>query len=958
MAKASPEVTALVDGGGAELSYTEMIDRACSIASSLLKAGVVAGNIVGVYQEPTADSISSLLAIWLIGAIYLPLDRRVPCSRLSRLVNDSQPSAILCHKQTASDVPQLEAAPQTAIVAVPASGTKSETAIPSISVNGNETGIILYTSGSTGVPKGLPIRHISLVNQVEAMTTTFGVGAEKVLQQSAPSFDVSMQQILMALCNGGRLYVVPGETRLDPLAITRLVQSERITWVHATPSEYTQWLRHGSNHLSAAKDLKFAFSSGEALSNALIKDFGLLRRPDVKLVNVYGPAEAGVITGTEIDPTTAPASSDAGAPAVSLGYPLANMAVYVVDRNLRPVPVGFSGEIVVAGAGNIAGYLNRSELTAKAFLPDAITPANHYPGQLTTLYRTGDLGRYSADGHLHYEGRMAGDTQIKLNGIRIDLKDVEASIVETAGGEIVNAIVTDHHNPDFLVAHVELKADFPEAEGKEFLTYIQQRLPLPKYMCPAMFIPLDNMPLSSHGKLDRRAIAERPLPTVDVDAQQSDADLSETELALRELWAGCLPEDVIKATSISATTDFFHLGGNSYLLVRLQRLIRDRFNVSVPVMTLYDASTLMSMALKIKNSESLAVIDWDAETAPPNVAAGSPSSSASRKTSDLTVVLTGATGYLGSRIMKALVADNQVSKIHCVAIRGHSAETPREILAQNSSDKLVLYGGYLDEPFLGLSEAEFKSIGREADIVIHSGANRSFWDHYDKLRGPNVESTKTLANLALQNNAPLHFISSGGVHILRSSGSTDETETERDYNTAESLASSPPPTDGSNGYIASKWASEVYLENFSKATNLPVYVHRLTPAAEVTPDAPLELLEEMSALAEKLQALPSPSGWTGTFDLTPADVLGADISGAVLAGQNEVRLQFIHHPAQVKMTMEHVAKYLDMLPAAADFQRLPPLQWAGRAKREGLSWHFSSTDFITMGGVSGLELRR
>lgn len=929
-----------------------MIDRARSIASSLLKAGVVTGNIVGVYQEPTTDSICSLLAIWLIGAVYLPLDRRVPCSRLSRLVNDSQPFAIICHEQTVSDVPQLEAAPQTAIVVVPDRGTKAEAALPSIAGNGNGTSIILYTSGSTGVPKGLPIRHISLVNQVEAMTATFGVGAEKVLQQSAPSFDVSMQQILMALCNGGTLYVVPGETRLDPLAITRLIQSERITWVHATPSEYTQWLRHGSNHLSAANYLKFAFSSGEALSNALVKDFGLLRRPDVKLVNVYGPAEAGVITGTEIDPTTASASSDAGAPAVSLGYPLANMAVYVVDRNLRPVPVGVSGEIVVAGAGNIAGYINRSELTAKAFLPDAITPANHYPGQLPTLYRTGDLGRYSADGHLHYEGRMAGDTQIKLNGIRIDLKDVEASIIETSGGEIVNAIVTDHHNPDFLVAHVELKADFPEAEGKEFLTYIQQRLPLPKYMCPAMFIPLDNMPLNSHGKLDRRAIAEHPLPTVDGDAQQNDADLSETELTLRELWAGCLPEDVIKATSITATTDFFHLGGNSYLLVRLQRLIRDRFNVSVPVMTLYDASTLMSMALKIKNSESLAVIDWDAETAPQNVAAAS-SSSASRKTSDLTVVLTGATGYLGSRIMKALVADERVSKIHCVAIRGHSADAPREILTQNGPNKLVLHGGYLDEPFLGLSEAEFKSIGREADIVVHSGANRSFWDHYDKLRGPNVESTKTLASLALQNNAPLHFISSGGVHLLRPSAAETETETD-DYAAGKSLASSPPPTDGSNGYIASKWASEVYLEKFSKATNLPVHIHRLTPAAEVTPDAPLELLEEMSALAEKLQALPSPSGWTGTFDLTPADALGADIAGAVLAEQP----QFVHHPAQVKMTMEHVAKYLDMLPAAADFQRLPPLQWAGRAKREGLSWHFSSTDFITMGGVSGLELRR
>ncbi|KAB8233744.1 uncharacterized protein BDW43DRAFT_310755 [Aspergillus alliaceus] len=952
VAQARPEAPALVDGEGTRLSYMEMIDRAHSIAGCLLTAGVAEGSTVGIYQEPTADSICSLLAIWIIGAVYLPLDRRVPCSRLSSIVQDCQPSAILCHERTLSDTPYLEATKQTAIITVPVNVAGIEAApVPLNTGNGDQTSIILYTSGSTGVPKGLPIRHVSLLNQIEAMTTTFGVGAEMVLQQSAPSFDVSMQQILMALCNGGALYVVPNETRLDPVTITRLIASEKITWVHATPSEFTQWLRHGSAHLSAAKDWKFAFSSGEALSSDLVKGFEALRRPDVKLINVYGPAEAGVITGTEIDPTHV--SAEPRSP-ISLGSPLANIAVYVVDRNLRPVPVGVSGEIVVAGAGNISGYLNRFELTAKLFLPDTITPRGYYPGQLATLYRSGDIGRYRPDGQLYYEGRIAGDTQVKLNGIRIDLKDVESAILETSGGEILNAIVTDRRSPDFLVAHVELKADFPEAERKNFLTYIQQCLPLPKYMCPAMFIPLDHVPLNSHGKLDRRAIAARPLPTVDGDDQQGDADLSETELALRELWTGCLPEDVVKLTSISATTDFFHLGGNSYLLVRLQRLIRDRFNVSVPVMALYDASTLMAMALKIRNSQSLAVIDWDTETSVAQSLGASPCAeqpTAPRKTTDLTVVLTGATGYLGSRIMKALIASEQVSQIHCVAVRGHSAGVPRELA--HSSDKLILHGGHLEDPLLGMSEEEFTFVARETDLVIHSGANRSFWDHYERLRGPNVLSTKTLVDLALQNQAPLHFISSGGVHLLCSG---------EDY-AAESLASYLPPTDGSNGYIASKWASEVYLEKAAQKTSLPVYVHRLTPAPDVTPDAPMELLEEMSALAVKLQALPSPSGWTGTFDLTPAEALATGIAAAAVGAQapmleSHQSARFIHHPSQVKMTMDHVAKYLDMLPSAESFERLPPLQWAGRAKREGLTWHFSSTDFITMGGVSGLELRR
>ncbi|KAL4910013.1 hypothetical protein BDW74DRAFT_186292 [Aspergillus multicolor] len=952
---AHPEAPALIDGEGAKLSYTETIDRSRSIAAVLLDAGVVKGSIVGVYQDPTADSICSLLAIWMIGAVYLPLDRRVPFSRLSRIVHNCQPAVILCQERTLSNAPGLEAGQQTSILTVPATGADSvEGPLPSITLHGNETSIILYTSGSTGAPKGLPVRHISLLNQVEAMTATFGVGSEKVLQQSAPSFDVSMQQILMALCNGGTLYVVPSETRMDPLAITKLIQSEQITWAHATPSEYAQWLRHGSAYLRTANEWKFAFSSGEALSNALVKEFQALNRPDVKLVNVYGPAEAGVITGTEIIAADVPV--DPRAP-VSLGSPLANMAVYVVDLNLQPVPAGMSGEIVIAGAGNIPGYLNRSELTRNLFVPDTITPAGFYPGQLPTLYRSGDIGRYSPDGQLYYEGRMSGDTQIKLNGIRIDLSDVEAVIIETAAGAILNAIVTDRRNPDFLVAHVELKTDIPEAERKEFLTHVQQRLPLPKYMCPAMLIPLDHMPLNSHGKLDRPAIAARPLPTVNGLGQADSDDLSETELTLRELWAGCLPEDVIKSTSISTSSDFFHLGGNSYLLVRLQRLIRDRFNVSVPVMALYDASTLAAMALKIRSSESLTVIDWDAETSvPESLAAVEPT--APRKTTNLTIVLTGATGYLGSRVLKSLIANEHVTRIHCVAVRGHSADAPRELA--HDYDKVTLHAGHLEDPLLGMSEVEFSSVAAESDLVIHSGANRSFWDHYDKLRGPNVLSTKTLVDLALLNKAPLHFISTGGVHLLKPGNG-------RHY-ASESVASFPPPTDGSNGYIASKWASEVYLENVAQRTGLSVHIHRLTPAPEpeIEADAkaeapvPMELLEELSALVEKLQALPAPSGWTGSFDLMPANALGADIvSAATSQDSKSDAARFIHHPAQVKMTMDHVVKYIDMLqlPSVGGFERLPPLQWAGKAKREGFSWHFSSTDFVSMGGV-GVELRR
>lgn len=469
----------------------------------------------------------------------------------------------------------------------------------SVNTAANDVAVILYTSGSTGTPKGLPIRHISLINQIKAMTDTFEVGAEVVLQQSAASFDVAMQQIFMCLFNGGTLHIASQETWLDPLQIIRMIAARKITWVHATPSELSQWIGHGLAYLSTATSLRYVFSSGETLTKSLVKDIQKLNKPGLRLINVYGPAEAGVVTGTEID-----LADSQGA--IPLGRPLPNIAVYVVDQDLRPVPAGVRGEILIAGAGNIKSYFKKPELSATSFLKDTLTPNGLYQGQLATMYRSGDMGRYEGNGQLYFKGRIAVDLQVKINGVRIELEDIERSIIDAAGGVITNSIAVVKRDPDFLVAFVEFVQDFPDAQKQGFLNVLLQRLSLPRSMTPAMLIAMDIIPLNSHGKLDRRAVEALPLPE---GLGEDDGPMSETELALRELWIGCLPESIVKATSITSPSDFLHLGGNSYLLVHLQRLIRRRFNVHVPVMSLYDASSLASMAKRINSGESVVAMD-------------------------------------------------------------------------------------------------------------------------------------------------------------------------------------------------------------------------------------------------------------------------------------------------------------------------------------------------------------
>ena len=959
VANEAKDLPALVDQQQKTLSYSDMMAFSRQISSSLVHAGVKQHQVVGVYQQPGVDFVCSILAIWNLGATYLPLDTSISLGRLRQIVADCQPSVILCHEDTVKKVPQLSSS-TLKLIDISVHDAHNVTTLHPVQMAANDVAVILYTSGSTGLPKGLPIRHISLVNQMEAMTNDFKIGAERVLQQSAASFDLSMQQILMCLLNGGTLHIASQETRLDPLQISKLIATEKISWVHATPSELSQWITHGSSHLSSATNLRYIFSSGEALSNSVVKGVQSLHHPGLRLINVYGPAEAGVVTGTEIDFSTISADAQI---AISIGRPLANIAVYVVGKDLRPVPAGVSGEILIAGAGNIETYLKNAERSAKSFLEDSITPNGFYQGQIGTLYRSGDMGRYETDGQLYFKGRIAGDLQVKLNGVRVELEDIERSILSAAGGVITNTVAVVKRDPDFLVAFVQFAQDFTVAEHQDFLDALLQRLTLPRSMIPAMLIPTDIFPLNSHGKLDRQAVAAMPFPKSFVE---DDGQLNETERALQELWIECLPRSILETTHISSQSDFFRLGGNSYLLVHLQRLIRARFNVHVPVMSLYDSSNLSSMVGRIKSGVSVVKVDWKTETSISKALVSNRDLASAHQvphkmTFGLTIVLTGSTGYLGSRILKLLTEDERVAIIHCVALREHTEKSPRTLAIE--SPKLRLHAGEFSQPQLGLKQQDFEVLAETVDLIVHCGANRSFWDYFDNLRGPNVKSTKTLVDMACTNRTPIHFISSGGVHLLRNS--TDAW----DYPT-ESVAAFPPPSDGSNGYIASKWVSEVYLENAGKELGIPAYIHRFVPAAATTMSVPpIELLEEFRHLAVRLKALPAPSGWVGTFDLSPADGLASEIVGNVLNDslvEEPVPMpHFVHYVSKVKLSMESATEYMGIFQETGEegsvgekFERLPPLQWAGKAKKEGLSWHFTSTDFVAMGGVEGVGLKR
>ena len=920
IARGRKDAVAVKDGLGRVLTYAEMIDRAQAIAEVLQNEGISVGSRVAVFQQATSDWVCSLLAIMRIGAIYVPLDLRNPLLRLAAITANCKPHAILADGTTVSDVPDLNV-PYAKAINVSLVAQKPLGPI-SISAHPDSPAAILYTSGSTGMPKGIIIKHSSLRNEMEGYTKTWKLEAERVLQQSAFTFNHSTDQIFTGLVNGGMVYIVPWNKRGDPLEITKLMQTEKITYTKATPSEYLLWLQYGSSNLKQALHWRSAFGGGETLGSTLVEQFRSLNLPQLHLFNSYGPAEI-TISSTKME---IPYQQDLPDQRIPCGYSLPNYVTYILDDQLRPLPAGIPGEIVIGGAGVSKGYLLDKKLTDQHFVPDPYATPDYIAQGWTTMYRTGDIGRLRSDGALIFDSRIEGDTQIKIRGIRIELGDIESNIVSASRGVLQEAIVTlSGSDPEYLDDHVVFAPQHDIADEEEFLRQLLAHLPMPQYMIPVMAIPLNRLPLSNHSKVDRKAIKALPLP----ERVGTSTELTETMSQLKGLW-----EDVLCNTELgfrmTPATSFFQIGGNSLLIVRLQSRIRDTFHIVVRLVELLGANTLGEMAQKIEEGVTGDRIDWEMETALLDIGSVRTVTSPPNQGDKKVVLFTGSTGFVARSVLTQLVKDPRVAQIHCVAIRPKpSEEEPRKLAI--SSDKIVAHVGDLSQSWLGLSEADFWMLSRHVDVIMHSGATHSLWDNYHVLRPANVSSTKQLIKLAAPRRIPIHYISSAAVVPAA----------DTDKRTGASVAEHPPPVDGSDGYVASRWASERSLEKAAAVLGVPVSIHRFTPAEKVSSKSTTPVLEEFVRLADRLGVMPELGGWEGDFDMMPVDEAAGLLCQALLdhGPVEEETVRFLHHGCGFHLTMVEMRETLG---ERAWVERITFLKWIGRCKRAGFGFIFAS----------------
>ena len=563
-ARRTPQAIA-VTCDGEEISYADLEMRARHVASSLNTMGVAPGDLVGICVRRTAAMVPTLLGVLKAGAAYVPLDPAYPADRLRFMLEDSRPAVVLCDDDLVGAIPSTAARLVSPATPRPGSGEESIGSLAGEAESGpRDLAYVLYTSGSTGNPKGVMVEHRSAVNLACWARDTFTESQRaRVLLSTSLSWDLSIFELFTALCWGGTVVVV--ETAFALIDHKRPLD---ITLVNSVPTVISRVLDHGP----LPSSVQVVNLAGEPLHAELVRRLHDLH-PAVDVWNLYGPTE----TTTYSTAALVDRAASGGPP---IGTSIAATTVHVVDENGHPVPVGEPGELLIGGVGLARGYLNQPDLTKARFAPD---PFSTDPD--ARLYRTGDQVREDVDGTLWYLGRV--DNQVKIRGLRVELGDIDSNLLRLPGvTEAITIVNGAGTRSPHLVAYVaasgpDLTAEVVRADLAELL---------PPHMIPPVVIVLDKLPLSPNGKIDRSKLPQPP--AVGSTTTQAVRPLSGLEPEIAELFAELLDIDLPE----SPDDDFFDLGGDSLGALQLVIMIEQRMEVTILMSALFDRSTVAQLA--------------------------------------------------------------------------------------------------------------------------------------------------------------------------------------------------------------------------------------------------------------------------------------------------------------------------------------------------------------------------
>jgi amino acid adenylation domain-containing protein len=571
--------------GDQQFTYEELNQGSNQLARYLQRLGINSGAFVGICLERSVEAIAAMLAILKAGGAYVPLDPSYPPERLHFMLEDAGIAVVL----TQTDWVDALETNKTKIVCL-----KQEWSAIAQESNENlstpctadQLAYVIYTSGSTGTPKGVTIPHRA-VNRLVCETNYVQIQPnDRVAQVANLAFDAATFEVWGALLNGAQLIGIERETTLSPAEFVQALQQQQISILFLTTALFNQTV---SQIPAAFRSLKYLLFGGEMVNVDRVRTVVQQGKPQ-HLIHVYGPTE-----NTTFSTWYAIENVPENAITIPVGQAIANTQVYLLDAKLNPIPAGISGEIYLGGDGLAHGYLNQPELTAERFIStefpvlraESKRPSSVPNTQHLLLYRTGDRALYRSDRNLEFLGRV--DHQIKIRGFRVELGEIEAAIVQHPTVQTAVVVMREMESDHQLIAYVVPKAATMPTD-RDLRSFLKRTLPV--YMLPAAFVLLNKLPLTANGKVDQKALPP-PSSIVATETRPIVAPTTSLEAALVELWTQLLGRQV------GIHDNFFELGGHSLLATQLVSRLRDRFQIEVPLRSVFETPTIAELAQTI-----------------------------------------------------------------------------------------------------------------------------------------------------------------------------------------------------------------------------------------------------------------------------------------------------------------------------------------------------------------------
>ena len=721
-----------------KLTYAELNNRANVIAEKLITSSVTKNDIVGIMLNRSIDLLPAVWGVLKAGATYMLIDPALPADRINYMLSNSSSPLLI----TSRDM-ELEFENKLYLDAI---DFNKEVSNPDIASSNEDGFCVIYTSGSTGTPKGVMLNQVGLANMAKAMTKVLDYLKEgnkhTLVSVTSTPFDIFVYEIIVSLTHGLKVVMANNAEHRNPKLLDALIRKYNVDVMTVTPSlmKINYDNREPDTALAQVKNMVFG---GEPLPEKFVKDLRALS-DDITIYNIYGPSEITVLSNVQnLD----------NEKEITVGPPILNTQMYILDSDMKQVPIGVIGEIYIAGIQVGEGYIGKKELTEQRFLNNPFGPGK--------IYKSGDIGRWTFDGKIQCLGRI--DNQIKLRGLRIELSEIEDEIAKMPGVSscVVNKITLD--NKECLCAYYVCDTDLTEQQIKENL-----RKFLPQYMIPTHVVKLDSMPYTINRKIDRKAL---PLPKVThlVDSGHIDiSSLNSNEEKLTQIW-----KSILKVDNIDVNGNFFDIGGDSISAINMQ-IEALKYGLEFEYADIFNYPTIRQLSKKLPSPEEKFMSNYNYSKIDKILQNNCVENIKNISKYDVkNILLIGGTGYLGAHIISTFLK-NETGIVYCL-IRQKNNESPlyrinRRLefyfgknFLNKYSNRIKVIKGDITSKNLCLTDENYSNLIKNIDTVINAGAIVKHFGQKEEYENINVLGTKNVIEFCTRNKKRLLHISTMSV---------------------------------------------------------------------------------------------------------------------------------------------------------------------------------------------------